>query len=45
MTSDKQFKQEMQRSNTYKKQETRNTYKPHEETTTTEQQTVTGFQT
>ena len=38
MTSVKQFKQENQRSNLYKKRETRNTYEPHQQTTTTEHQ-------
>ena len=35
MTSIKPFKRENQRSNLYKKQETRNTYKLHKQTTTT----------
>ena len=39
MTSVKQFKQENQRHNIYKKKRvTRNTYEPHQQTTTTEQQ-------
>ena len=37
MTSVKHFKHENQRSTLYKKRETRNTYDPHQQTTTTEQ--------
>ena len=43
MTSVKQFKQENQQSNLYKQQETRNTYEPYQQTTTTEQQVVRSF--
>ena len=38
MTSVKASKQEKQRSNIYKKRETRNTYETHQQTTTTEHQ-------
>ena len=36
MTSLKPFKQVNQQSNLYKKQETRHTYEPHQQSTTTE---------
>ena len=38
MTNVKQFKQENKRSYLSKKREPRNTYEPHQQTTTTEQQ-------
>ena len=41
-TSVNPFKRENQRSNLYKKQETRNTYKPHKKTTTKHQSPYLG---